>query len=274
MNILDDIKHAYNNATIAEKLIYIILAVFIFSLFGNFISNWFALPSNLESFISKPWTILTYGFLHSNFPHVFFNLLFLYYIGNLFLSFFTPKQFLNYFILGTLVGGLFYLVLNPGEYLVGASSGIMAILVGLATKIPTYEIRLNLIGGVKLWIIALIYILVSIAGLNGLNSGGNIAHLGGALLGFVYTKQLEKGLDIGKILESIINFFTNVFKPREKSYLKTVYKKKNIKRKPTYKESNEKQQKIDSILDKLSKSGYESLNKDEKDFLFKSGNKN
>ena len=205
---------------------------------------------------------------------MFFNLLFLYYIGDLFLSFFTPKQFLNYFILGTLVGGIFYLVLNPGSYLVGASSGIMAVLVGLATKIPTYEIRLNLIGGVKLWVIALIYILVSIAGLNGLNSGGNIAHLGGALLGFVYTKQLERGLDIGKILESIINFFTNAFKPKEKNNLKTVYKKNKIKRKPTHKESNEKQQKINRILDKISKSGYESLNKDEKNFLFKSGNKN
>ena len=150
----------------------------------------------------------------------------------------------------------------------------MAVLVGLATKIPTYEIRLNLIGGVKLWVIALIYILVSIAGLNGLNSGGNIAHLGGALLGFVYTKQLERGLDIGKILESIINFFTNAFKPKEKNNLKTVYKKNKIKRKPTHKESNEKQQKINRILDKISKSGYESLNKDEKNFLFKSGNKN
>jgi membrane associated rhomboid family serine protease len=274
MNIGNDIKNSYYNATIAEKIIYIILAIFIISLFGNFISDWFALPSNFESFISKPWTILTYGLLHGNFPHVFFNLLFLYYLGNLFLNFFTPKQFLNYFLLGTFVGGIFYLVLNPGGTLVGASSGIMAILVGIATKIPTYEIRFNLIGGVKLWVITLIYILVSISGLNGLNSGGNIAHLGGALLGFIYTKQLEKGLDIGKGFKSIINFFTNLFKPKEKSNLKTVYKKNNIKRKPTHKESTKKQQEINGILDKISKSGYESLNKDEKDFLFKSGNKN
>jgi membrane associated rhomboid family serine protease len=274
VNITNDIKHAYKNATIAEKLIYINLLLFILTLFAKgYISNWFALPSYFDSYISKPWTIISYGFLHSNFPHVFFNLLFLYYVGNLFLNFFTSKQFLNYFLLGTLVGGIFYLVLNPGGSLVGASSGIMAILVGLATKIPTYEIRLNLIGGVKLWVIAIIYILISIAGLNGLNSGGNIAHLGGALLGFIYTKQLEKGLDIGKWVENFIDYFANLFRKKEQSPLRTVHKKTNIKRKPTHKETTHNQQQINKLLDKIGKSGYESLNQEEKDFLFKSGNK-
>ncbi|MFT4643070.1 MAG: hypothetical protein ACI89R_000914, partial [Candidatus Azotimanducaceae bacterium] len=183
----------------------------------------------------------------------------------------TKKQFLNYYFLGILFGGIAFLILNPGGYLIGASAGLMAILVGVATKIPSYEIRFNLIGGVKLWIIAAIYISISIIGLESRNSGGNMAHLGGALVGFIYTKQLEKGNDIGKVLEGIIGFFINLLKPKEKNTLRTVHKKTNAKRKPTVKESNVKQKQIDSILDKISKSGYESLNKKEKDFLFKSG---
>jgi len=272
MSFIDDIKHAYYKANIAEKLIYIFVAIYIVSLFASgFLSQWFSLPSNFQLYTKQPWTLFSYGFLHANFPHILFNMIFLYYIGNLFLNFFTPKQFLNYFILGTLIGGIAFLLLNPGGYLVGASAGIMAILVGIATKIPTYEIRLNLIGSVKIWIIALLYIIISIIGLDGLNSGGNMAHLGGALVGFIYTKQLEKGVDIGKWIENIMTYFANLFKPSKKNTLKTVHKKKAVKRKTPLKTSSEKQQKIDKILDKISKSGYESLSKEEKDFLFKSG---
>lgn len=273
MNTVDEIKTSIYNSSTAEKLIYGLVVIFIISMFGNFIGNWFSLSSSYQILYTKPWSIITYGFIHINFIHLFFNVIFLYYLGNLFLNFFSSKQFINYFVLGTLLGGISFLLLNPGGNLVGASAGIMAILVGLATKIPTYELRLNLIGGVKLWILALIYILVSISGLDGLNSGGNIAHLGGALIGFIYTKQLEKGIDIGKWIENLIDFIVTIFKPRSKTNLKTVYKKNNINRKPTFKESNKQQQQIDRILDKISKSGYDSLSKVEKDFLFKSGNK-
>jgi membrane associated rhomboid family serine protease len=272
MSFINDIEREYGKATIVERIIYINVALFLIMLFAkSFSTNWFTLASSFNVFTSKPWTIFTYGFFHSNFPHILFNLIFLYYIGNLFLNFFTKKQFLNYYFLGILFGGIAFLILNPGGYLIGASAGLMAILVGVATKIPSYEIRFNLIGGVKLWIIAAIYISISIIGLESRNSGGNMAHLGGALVGFIYTKQLEKGNDIGKVLEGIIGFFINLLKPKEKNTLRTVHKKTNIKRKPTAKESNVKQKQIDSILDKISKSGYESLNKKEKDFLFKSG---
>ena len=272
MSFIDDIKHAYRQANSVEKIIYINVFLFIISLFvRSFVTHWFSLSSSLSIFIKQPWTLVTYGFFHANFPHILFNLIFLYYIGNLFLNFFSKKQFINYYILGIIVGGVAYLLLNPGGYLIGASAGIMAILVGIATKIPTYEIRLRLIGGVKLWIIALIYIVISLAGLDGLNSGGNIAHLGGALIGFIYTKQLENGTDIGKWIENSINYFTNLFKPTTKSSLKTVHKKRTVKRKSPVKKTSDKQRKIDKILDKISKSGYDSLSKEEKDFLFKSG---
>lgn len=273
MSFINDIKIAYRQANAVEKIIYIQVVMFVVSLIlKDFVINWLALNPSFDVFITQPWTIITYGFFHGNFIHLILNLLFLYYIGNLFLNFFTIKQFLNYFLLGIITGGIAFLILHPMGYLVGASAGIMAVLVGIATKIPTYEIRLNLIGGVKLWIIAAIYILISVIGLDGLNSGGNIAHLGGALLGFIYTKQLERGLDIGQFFESIINYFASFFQTKKQSPLKTVYKKKNnIKRKPTYKEENTKQNQINSILDKISKSGYESLSKEEKEFLFKAG---
>ncbi len=274
MRFITDIQREYKRATIVEKIIYINVVLFLFMLFAkSFTTNWFTLTSSSIIFFSKPWTIFTYGFFHSNFPHILFNLIFLYYIGNLFINFFTIKQFLNYYLLGILFGGIAFLVFNPGGYLIGASAGLMAILVGIATKIPTYEIRFNLIGSVKLWIIAAIYIGISIIGLESTNSGGNIAHLGGALLGFIYTKQLERGNDIGKVFENIIGFFTNLLKPKQKKSLRTVHKKTTIKRKPTAKESSEKQKQIDLILDKISKSGYESLSKEEKDFLFKVGEK-
>lgn len=272
MSFIDDIKASYRSATIVEKIIYINVALFVVTLISrNFVAEWFALKSSFDIFITQPWTLISYGFFHGNFPHVLFNLMFLYYIGNLFLNFFTTKQFINYYFLGIIAGGIAYLAMNSIGYLVGASAGLMAIIVGLATKIPTYEIRLRLIGGVKLWVIAAIYVGISILSLNGTNAGGNIAHLGGALVGFIYTKQLEKGMDIGKWFENSIGFFVNLFNQKKQKPLRTVYKNTNIKRKATPKESNAKQRKIDGILDKISKSGYESLNQEEKDFLFNSG---
>lgn len=272
MNILNDIKVAYYKANTVEKVIYIQVALFIVSLISMpFVSGWFALNPDFSVFITKPWTILSYGFFHSNFIHLVFNLIFLFYIGNLFLSFFTIKQFLNFFLMGIISGGIAFLILQAKGVLIGSSAGIMAVLVGLATKVPNYELRFNLIGGVKLWIIAGIYVLLSIFSLDGMNSGGNIAHLGGALLGFVYTKQLEKGFDVGSYFEKLINFLRSFFESKKQNPLKTVHKKNTIKRKPTSKEKSANQKKIDNILDKISKSGYETLTQEEKNFLFKSG---
>ena len=274
MSTIDRIKLGFKHATIVEQIIYINTLLFVVSLFSMpFITKWFTLSSNLDIFFTKPWTLISYGFFHGDFPHVLFNMIFLYYIGDLFLQFFSKKQFINYYFLGIVAGGIAFLAINPSGYLVGASAGLMAIIVGIATKIPTYEIRLRLIGGVKLWVIAAFYVGLSIIDLKGDNFGGNIAHLGGALLGFVYTKQLEKGMDIGKWFENSINYLAMIFKPKKSTPFKTVYKNKDIKRKPTHKESNVHQQKIDVILDKISKSGYDALSKEEKDFLFKAGNK-
>ena len=279
MTLFNDIKYAYNKANVVERIIYINVLFFLITvLFTSFITSWFALPTSLNDFLSKPWTLITYAFIHERLFHILSNLLILYYIGNLFLDFHTKKQFLNFYFLGIIVGGFaflvnYYLTEKSGAPLGGASAAVTAIFVAITTKIPRYSLRLRFIGSVELWVLAAIWVSLSILQLVNVDKGGAIAHLSGAIFGFVYSKQLEKGNDIGKWFENIIDFFSNVFKPKKNtSNLKTVYKSKSKTK--TDEVSKTKQRKIDDILDKISKSGYESLTQEEKDFLFRAGKNN
>lgn len=276
LNFIDDIKHAYYKANVVEKIIYINVFLFLITvLFTKFIIEWFALPSSINSFLVKPWTLITYAFLHERLFHILSNLLVLYYIGNLFLNFYTKKQFLNFYFLGIIVGAFtflinYYLTEKSGSPLGGASAAVSTIFVAIATKTPRYAIRLRFIGSVELWVLAAIWVVLSILQLANVDNGGAIAHLGGAVFGFIYSKQLEQGNDIGKWFESSINFFSNLFKHKNRN-LKTVYKsKKGVSKNDV---SKTKQRKIDDILDKIGKSGYENLTQEEKDFLFRAGKK-
>ncbi|CAM1352794.1 rhomboid family intramembrane serine protease [Tenacibaculum insulae] len=284
MNTLDNLKYRFKNAGIVEQLIYVNLAVFLlvfiantfgflFQANSNLFVNWFALPANFNDFLSKPWTIITYGFLHTSFLHILLNLIALFYIGHLFNQYFTAKQLLNFYLLGTLFGGIIFIAsynffpalqrVSDNSVLLGASAGISAIFIGVATYIPNYELKFPLIGFVKLWILACVWIAIDIIQIPGGNAGGHLAHIGGALFGFLYVvKASNKELEIFKM-------FKKFFKKKEKP-LKTVYKsgKKTVKK--TSKKSTN-QQEIDAILDKISKSGYDTLTKNEKDFLFKQG---
>lgn len=265
------------------KVIYITVFVFLISLLlntisfffnshGNFLITWFALSPNFDSFISQPWTLLSYGFLHDGFFHIIFNLLILYYFGMLFLDYFSPKMFVNYYFLGILVGGIIFLLSynflpalkSRNALLVGASAGVMSILIGLATLTPNYAIRFQWIGFIKLKHIALFIVILDVLQIPMGNAGGHLAHLGGALTGFLLTQYFPNK----KSTSSKSNFFV---KNKKSSNLKTVYKSK----KPITSTINksEEQQKIDSILDKISKSGYEALSKEEKQFLFDFGKK-
>lgn len=280
MDIVNDIKYRFKNAGIVEKFIYINIGIFILTLLfttvhtllkseTNFITDWFPLSSEFSSLISKPWSIVTYGFLHSGFLHIFFNLIALFFIGNLFVEYFTPKQFINFYILGTVFGGLLYLIgyqyipLLKGTkaVLVGASAGVTAILVGIATYIPNYQLKFRFIGFVKLWHIAGIWVLLDVLRLSGNNTGGYLSHLGGAIFGFLYVKYFGN--------KQIRGFYSveNLFKKKEKP-LKTVYNSGKKTKRPS---KSENQQQVDAILDKIGKSGYDALTKEEKDFLFKQG---
>ncbi|MDO6738295.1 rhomboid family intramembrane serine protease [Wenyingzhuangia sp. 2_MG-2023] len=277
--IFSQLKQKYQTGSLVEKLIFVNIIVFILTYFiggvgsffynqNNFFLDWFSLPANLSYFIERPWTVVTYGFLHGDFFHLLFNLIYLFFIGNLFLDYFTPKKLLNFYLMGTIFGGVLFLVSynyfpalqNTRATLVGASSGIMAILVGLTTYMPNYELKFRFIGFVKLWIVTLIFIGIDLISLSDNNTGGHLAHLGGALYGFL---AIYYGTSF-----KISNPFKKLF--QKKSPLKTAYKSKTNKKADT---THDTQQKINVILDKISKSGYESLSKDEKDFLFQQGKK-
>jgi len=284
MSLLQNLQTKFKYANIVEKFISINIAVFIlifiFNTLGflfqsnNSIANWFILPATFEGFITKPWTIITYGFVHVNFIHILMNLISLYFIGNLFVNYFTPKQFISFYIFGTLFGGIVFLLSYnffpafandvSNSFLLGASAGVSAIFIGLATYIPNHQFKIPLIGFVKLWHLAMIWVALDVIQIPAGNAGGRLAHIGGALFGFFYVSQASN-TEIA-IWSTLKNLFSIKNKPQ-----KTVYKSKKTAKK---KEANTtyKQQKINEILDKISKSGYDTLSKEEKDFLFKQGN--
>ena len=284
MSFIDNIQRRFKQGTIVEKLIYINIAIlilaYLFNTFNylfesnnNLISNWLVLPANLNDFLSKPWTIITYGFVHFDFFHILFNLIALFFIGNLFIEYFTQKQLLSFYILGTLFGGIIFILSynyfpvfvksTDRNLLLGASAGVSAILIGIATYLPNYQFKIPLIGFIKLWHIGLFWVLKDVIQIPMGNAGGHFAHLGGALFGFLYVTQASnKKVDI-------LSKLSTLFKSKDKP-LKTVYKSKS-KTNPIVKNSSVNQQKIDGILDKISKSGYDTLTKTEKEFLFKQG---
>jgi membrane associated rhomboid family serine protease len=284
MNILDDLKLQYKTGGMVQKLIFWNIGFFLFSLVffysfsvGQFqIPTWIALSSDIGTFIRTPWTLITFNFFHSGFLHLFFNLMVLHFSGRLFSTYFTDKQLLGVYVLGGVFSGitfvLSYIFIGKSGLLVGASGAIMAILIATATYAPFMLLRIPLIGIVKLWHVAFVILLVDLIQMPLDNTGGHLAHLGGALFGFIYIKLLQSGTDVTKPFSAVLNSFANLFKPKNKTPFKKVHRnttKKGINSFQGNKDVTQKQ--IDDILDKISKSGYDSLTKEEKEFLFKAG---
>ena len=288
MSTFQDLKYKFNNLDVFGKIIAINVVVFIIglvfkSLLRFDVFSYFELPSGIMDFLFQPWSLITYGFLHNGLLHLAFNMLFLFYLTRVTTNLFRPKMILNIYFLGIICGGLAYLAftnLMPTSFfagngvLVGASAGVSALLLFVAAYMPNSEIRLFNAFNVKWKHIAMVFIGLDLFRLMlGLNQGGYIAHFGGYILGYVYATKLLKGTDIGTGFERTMDSFMSWFKP--KSNLKTVHrtKTKSTSVRKTNKESDAitKQKKIDAILDKISKSGYESLTSDEKAFLFKAG---
>ena len=285
-NIFDDLKLQYKLGGIAQRLIYWNVFCFLISLLffyqfkaGAFdFPNWIALSSEPSNFIIKPWTFLTYAFVHDGFWHLFFNMLVLNFSSSLFLTFFTPKQYLGLYLLSAIFAGIAfvagYYFLNLSSSIVGASAAIMAVLVATTTYHPLMNVRLLLIGNVKLWHITFVIILIDLMQFRLENTGGHISHLSGAFFGFIFVKLLQNGIDLSKMVSRVLDFFTNLFKKRASTPFKKVHKNYN---KPVEKSTSriitkdKAQQQIDEILDKISQSGYDSLTREEKEFLFKAG---
>lgn len=288
MSTIQDLKYKFNNLDIFGKIIAINVVVFIIglvfkSLFRIDLFTYFELPSGIMDFIFQPWSLITYGFLHNGLFHIAFNMLFLYYLSRLTSNLFRTKMVLNIYFLGIIFGGLAYLgftnlmpssIFTGKGVLVGASAGVSALLVFVATYMPNTEIRLFNVFNVKWKHIAMVIVgLDLVRMLSGLNQGGYVAHFGGYILGYIYATKLLKGTDIGVGFERSMDSIMAWFKP--KSTLKTVHKTKakrtSAPKTKTGSNPLDKQKKIDAILDKISKSGYESLTAEEKAFLFKVG---
>ena len=288
MDIISEIKESFKEGSALTRLIYINLGVFLVIRLVNvfyFLAgvefpfiDWLALPADVHILASRPWTLLTYMFLHFDFLHILFNILWLYWMGQIFLGYFDQGKLIAIYLLGGITGGLFYVLgynLFPAfaenlanSRLLGASASVIAIVTALAVYAPNHTLHLMFVGPVKMKYIALFSVLLYIIGISSTNAGGNLAHLGGAFWGMVYILQLRRGFDPAKGVTWIMNTVKKLFTPQPKvkiSYRKPVNDIEYNKLK------NHDQARMNEILDKISKSGYGSLSKEEKEILFRMG---
>lgn len=252
----------------------------------SLIGQYMALPSEISLLASKPWTVFTYMFLHEEFFHLLFNMIMLYFGGLIFLEYLSPSKLLWTYVMGGLSGALFFVLafnifpvfeqIRGEAVALGASASVLAIIIAIATYVPDYTIQLLLFGRIKLKYLALIFIAIDLLSIQSGNPGGHIAHLGGALWGFIYATSLRKGanfLDISHFF-SLIKFPAFGLKRKAAKFDTT---RPDSGRPLTDDDYNEKraefQEEIDTILEKISRSGYSSLTKEEKDLLFKSSNR-
>lgn len=236
------------------------------------------LPSWPATLLTRPWTALTYAFTHESFFHILFNMLNLYWFGQLIVEYLGARRLTSLYVLGALAGAVaFVLAMNFIPVLVarfgyppllGASGAVSAIIVAAATLLPDYTFMLLLLGPVRIKWIAAVLVLLSVAGVTGDNAGGQFAHLGGALLGFTYIKQIQAGRDLGRPLQRFWTWLTSLFEPAPVVRAPSARGTATAVPTPTADEAA-----IDRILDKINRSGYESLSKDEKQQLFRASKK-
>jgi membrane associated rhomboid family serine protease len=284
------ILYKFKTLNIANKLIVINIAVFLLFFIASFLFNtssevlmqWFVLPEEPIEVLKQPWSLLTYSFLHGGFTHILFNMIWLNFFSKFILNLFSEKRFLTVYLLGALYGGLLFVMAynvfpvfqSKVGYLLGASASVSALMVFAATYSPNISFRFFMVT-IKLWQLAVGLFLLDLFRLgSGTNPGGMLSHIGGAVFGYVYAVQLAKGNDIGLWFEKIVASLVNLFKTKKNTPFRKVHRTpKNTSKKKTTSVKDERQIKIDGILDKIGKSGYESLTKQEKDFLFKAGDK-
>lgn len=244
------------------------------TIYSDLANNYLGVPSNLQSLLFKPWTLFTYMFIHADFFHILFNMLWLYWIGRILEEYLNGKKITFLYFAGGLAGAVLYIVsynLFPAfsdraviSTAVGASGAVTAIIVATATLLPNHTISLILLGPVRLVWIAIFYFVVDFVSLLGPNAGGSLAHIGGAIFGFFFIKSLQNGNDWSKPFE-------NFFKPKPK--LKVVSKNYDTPQRAN-KTSIPDQEEVDKILDKISQTGYNNLTKKEKEILFNASKSN
>ena len=296
MNIIDTVKQTFKQGNSLIRLIYINAGVFVllklaliilllFNHSGSFILSYLAIPADLTQLIYRAWTPLTYMFLHEGFLHIFFNMFTLFWFGRIFTMYFSEKQLVGLYLFGGLLAAMFYVIAyNIFPYysqslhqslLLGASGSIMAIIVATAFRSPDMEMQLLFLGGIKLKYIAIFFVLTSLFGITSNNGGGELAHLGGALAGYLFVVSLRQGRDLTKGMSRILDVIHNFFGPRKLRVKPNTSRRNSTMSDAEYNMNKvRKMAEIDKILDKIKTSGYESLSTEEKKRLFEQGNKN
>lgn len=283
MSFWQNIRKRYTSLNVLEKLIAIMVVLFVVPLllrtflflFNSSITNWlvlFELSANIETTLVRPWTLISYGFFHGSLGHIFWNMLLLYVAGGLLLNLFKSDLLLNTFFVGVIAGGVIYLLSynffpafqSTSSTLIGSSAGVMAVLVFMASYMPNSPIRVFMFS-VPLKYIALLFVFLDVVQIPSSNAGGHIAHLGGALWGYLYQREFLKGNDIGAWFMKLAHWFSGYFTATNPP------KRAQKRKRKSPKSSSVDQKKVDAILDKIAASGYESLTKAEKEYLFRAG---
>jgi len=292
MGITDEIKLSYKHGSYLTKLMYINIAIWIvvrltavfLVLGGNenlLFLDWLALPASFSQFLTRPWTLISYMFLHYELWHILLNMLWLYSFGRIFLEYHQPRKLLCLYLFGGLSGGIFFMIAyNLFPYfqhaiafsqLLGASAAVISIVVATAVYVPNHVIHLILIGPVKIKWIALFSVILYVINLTGDNAGGNFAHLGGAFWGFFYMTLLKSGFDLSTKSE---RFFDKIFNWSKSGRKLTVEYNAGSYREYGYNRSKKAQQEeVNRILDKISTTGYDALTTEEKEMLFRMSGK-
>jgi len=293
MGLWDVIKNTFKKGDYLIRIIYINIAIFLAIAIVSIISilmknpvilektiSFLAVPASLKTLLIKPWTVFTYMFTHQGVWHIIFNMLCLYWFGRIFLEYLDQKKLVAVYILGGLSGALIYVLsfnIFPAftdqvdiSVALGASASVMAIVIAITSYVPNYTVNLFIFGRIKLiWVALIMFIFTSVMDFSD-NSGGKLAHIGGALFGYLYILNMKKGRDIGKGINRIIDSIVTLFRPRKK--MKVTYKKP-VSDYDYNKTKTEHQARINIILDKISKGGYDILTKEEKETLFKESQK-
>ena len=295
-SFISDLKNNFQRGNISLQLIYINVGIFVVTTLVSVVlmlfnwgdmswMNFLQLPAYLPKFLVQPWTLFTYMFLHAGALHLLFNMLWLYWFGQLFLAFFSARHFRGLYLLGGLCGGLLYMLaynvfpyFGPyiyGSYLLGASASVLAIVVATAVREPEYRVNFMFIGAVRLKYVALFMVVTDLLFVTSGNGGGHIAHLGGALAGWWFAKSLQKGHDITRWINQVFDWFSGGIKISRSAKKSKMKVNRGGKADDCDYNARKKQQseEIDRILDKLKQSGYASLTTEEKKRLFDASKK-
>lgn len=286
-----DLKRSFRSGSILTKLIYLNVGLFIliklagvvlllFNVNSSFLLSYLELPSSPVLFLYIPWTVISYMFTHYEVLHILFNMLWLYWFGKLFLNFFTPRQLGGVYLLGGITGAVFFMLaynlfpyfrmVAPYSSLIGASASVMAIVFAVSFYRKDLEINLLFIGRVKLIYLAVFTFLIDLLAITSQNAGGHIAHLGGALFGIWFASRMRIGKDLTAPMNRILDKIINLGKPKRKMHVS--YRRSETDQEYNARKHAESEQ-LDIILDKLKRSGYNSLSAEEKKKLFDASKK-